>query len=540
MNNPYGPLSPLKENDTSKALATHFLLSLQHPQKTQAETLRCILQEAAHSDIGKRYSFSKIDSVLQFQNTLPLTTWQNYEPLVRRMANGEENLLFCGKPIQFLQTSGSLGQNKWIPVSSVASQKTKLVNRLRTYFRRQAVLQAGLMSKRDALENDRVFLFPSSAHVGYSSAGIPIGYASGQTMQNSSATEKQMHLCPPFVFLVENAKEREALLLFYALSHPQVVAAMGNNPRRFLALLQQAHMHADAFTKAIESGTLPGFAKSSHPLPQNHTRAAELSALYKQGRFLPRHYWPHFNLACFWLSGPMAPAIEALRPLLPEKALFFDAGYGASELKINIPLTAHTAFAPPALFAGFFEFLPQNGSKPLLVHELQEGQVYELVITTYAGLYRYRLGDYIKVHGKTGQTPHISFYARVSEEANLSGESVNSALLLQAAKEACAAFSLTLLGFATWPRADKGLYECYVELLEEQTLPVQWAATFDERLQHLTKGYQRRRNDGSLSPPRATQMRNGWENTRLLALANSQAKTPLILKKAVEKQFHLH
>ena len=54
-----------------------------------------------------------------------------------------------------------------------------------------------------------------------------------------------------------------------------------------------------------------------------------------------------------------------------------------------------------------------------LLFKVERGQVYELVITNVSGLYRYRLGDVIKVTGFHEQAPNIQFlYRCVGSEAN--------------------------------------------------------------------------------------------------------------------------
>ena len=52
----------------------------------------------------------------------------------------------------------------------------------------------------------------------------------------------------------------------------------------------------------------------------------------------------------------------------------------------------------------FYEFIPVNeydkpSPKTYCIHELKINECYEIMITNYAGLYRYRLGDVIKVLG---------------------------------------------------------------------------------------------------------------------------------------------
>ncbi|KAJ8506747.1 hypothetical protein OPV22_007633 [Ensete ventricosum] len=65
----------------------------------------------------------------------------------------------------------------------------------------------------------------------------------------------------------------------------------------------------------------------------------------------------------------------------------------------------------------YFEFLPLDaaaGSPPQLVDlaDVEVGKEYELVITTYAGLYRYRVGDILHVTGFHNAAPQFRFVRR--------------------------------------------------------------------------------------------------------------------------------
>ncbi len=531
-------IDPFSVKDNPATLASQFLSSLQYPQEVQAHTLFDILHRSSDSETGKHFGFSSIHSVEQYQNTLPLSEWKDYAPTIQLLSHGEENILFSGKTVQFLQTSGTNGHNKWIPMSKTSLSISSLVTCIRSYFRRQSIVDSGLIDTNEQTDTNRIFLFPSPAHIGYSPGNIPVGYASGLTSRQTVGTLKKMHFTMPDSN-INALVEKEELLFYQALSCPHVVAAIGNNPRRFLALWQKAESQADKWIHALKTGELPNSMSLQQNLPLYLERSHALQSLHQQGKFLPRHYWPHLNLACFWLSGPMAPAIEAMRPLVPSQTIFFDAGYGASELKINIPLKPGTPFAPPALFAGFFEFIPQQGGPPVLLHELQDNHIYEPVLTTYAGLYRYRLGDWIQVCKKTKATPNLAFYGRVQEAANLSGEKVDSAVLLRAAQKASTEQNVTLCGFALYPNPHSAHYECYVELDTVQGLPSAWAHSFDMNLQGMSTSYARRRQDGSLSPPKAMQMHSGWENERLQTTQSGQAKSPLLLLSPPNQQLYI-
>ncbi len=513
----------------ASSLQERFFAALCKPMALQTAILQDLLHDAADTEIGRQYEFSSLHRYEDYARRVPLCSWADYAPAARRLEEGAQGILFPGGAVQFLQTSGSSGQNKLVPQSAAGMAVARAITRLRSHLRQAAISAVPGQASTTSLPAGKVLLLSGQSQLPATLGGIPVGYASGVTGRGAPGRLKEMHVCPAWVRELPDPAHRDFMLLRYALAQPNLVAAMGNNPRRFTALLEKAPLLAPALLRCIRGGNfgnLPGLPDTAPP-PPDPSRAEELDTLLQQGQFLPKHYWPQFNMACFWLGGPMAPAVRQLRGLLPEHTLYFDAGYGASELKLNVPLGPGSPYAPPALFAGFFEFLPTHGGPALLCHQLDEGGVYELVLSSFSGLYRYRPGDLIRVEGFSQSTPNIAFYARVDETANLAGEKTAAPLLLAAAQAASVALQAPLHSFALWPDPEDGCYRCFYDATAD---PGTWARAFDEALQTLAAGYARRRRDGSLRPPTATRLPSGWAAESAALAAGGQGKTPLLLR----------
>lgn len=56
----------------------------------------------------------------------------------------------------------------------------------------------------------------------------------------------------------------------------------------------------------------------------------------------------------------------------------------------------------------FFELLPKDSTTPIPAWEAQVGGCYELVVTSYSGLCRCRLGETVNVHAMYGKMPIVS------------------------------------------------------------------------------------------------------------------------------------
>jgi phenylacetate-coenzyme A ligase PaaK-like adenylate-forming protein len=73
----------------------------------------------------------------------------------------------------------------------------------------------------------------------------------------------------------------------------------------------------------------------------------------------------------------------------------------------------------------FFEFLEPGSKDPVMAGNVEPGRSYELVLTNAAGLYRYRLGDVVRVERIENGVPIITYRYRTDETLNPGGSAVN-------------------------------------------------------------------------------------------------------------------
>ena len=125
------------DKDTRSALLLNFILWISgstesrrlkqasiFPRISQERVLRQILEQAKDSVYGKEHNFSEILSAKDADDFFELyrkynepTEYEHYRPYVNRMMEGEENVLFMGKPVLYATTSGSTGSPKYVPIS---------------------------------------------------------------------------------------------------------------------------------------------------------------------------------------------------------------------------------------------------------------------------------------------------------------------------------------------------------------------------------------------------------------------------------------
>ena len=96
-------------------------LFLKYPNEVQEELLINLIRASENTIIGKQYGFDSIKSYHTFQERIPVSTYEDLEPLIERTRIGEQNV-FWHEPIKwFAKSSGTTNaKSKFIPVSNSA------------------------------------------------------------------------------------------------------------------------------------------------------------------------------------------------------------------------------------------------------------------------------------------------------------------------------------------------------------------------------------------------------------------------------------
>jgi hypothetical protein len=205
--------------------------------------------------------------------------------------------------------------------------------------------------------------------------------------------------------------------------------------------------------------------------------------------------WPRLDLISCWTDSTAARPLERMRRRFPNVAVQ-GKGLLATEGVVSIPLM--DAPAPvAAVTSHFLEFL--DGPRAYLVHELEVGRHYEVVLTTGGGLYRYRLKDLVRVEGYLHKTPLLRFAGRTDGVIDLAGEKLSPSFVEQALVNASRALGTTP-GFAMLAPA-AGEPAGYVLFTDLPHHALRMAAQLDAELRQ-SHHYNLCRTLGQLAPVR--------------------------------------
>jgi hypothetical protein len=337
-------------------------LSAASPAALPTAWLEAVLARNAGTAYLSRYrSPRRLES---FRESVPVTSYDDLQPWLARMESGEPDVLFAGRPIAYERTSGSAGPSKLIPYSSDG-----LLD-----FQRSVVPWLASVVKAHAITG-RAYFSISPATRGQSSfGGVPVGLPDGAYLgEVGAAVLTEVTAVPLEVAAIVDVERWRAETLRHLAAARDLELISVWSPTFLLALLDH--------------------------LPS------------------PHRLWPRLKVVSCWAAGTSRPFANELAARLPQAHLQ-PKGLLSTEAVVTVPDEAGRPALTPH---GFFEF--QREGKLLLPHELHEGEIYEVVVTTASGLYRYRTGDLVRYDGYfPSNRPILEFVGRGELVSDLVGE----------------------------------------------------------------------------------------------------------------------
>lgn len=204
--------------------------------------------------------------------------------------------------------------------------------------------------------------------------------------------------------------------------------------------------------------------------------------------------WPKLKLISCWDSSHSREQAEFLRKLFPG-VMVQGKGLLATEAPMTIPLIAAQGFVP-LLNEVFFEFEHDN-QKIYKLHEIKQGEEYTLIISQKGGLYRYRIGDRIRVSHFYHKTPCLEFLGRDRSISDLVGEKLSETFVNTVLED----LSLKTTFFKSLVPVNNPVAHYLLLLDEAQDSPEAIAQRLDRALMR-SPHYRHARLLGQLAPPR--------------------------------------
>ncbi|WLD24844.1 GH3 auxin-responsive promoter family protein [Flavobacterium dauae] len=429
-------------------------LFIKYPNEVQNELLLNLIQRAKFTEIGKKYNFSSILTYQQFADRVPVSVYEDIEPLIERTRKGENNI-FWAEPIKyFAKSSGTTNaKSKFIPVSNDALENCH-------YKAGKDMLCLYLNNNEDSQ------LFTGKS--------LRLG-GSKQLYEDNNTIFGDLS-----AILIDN-------LPFWA--------EMGSTPSNKVSLMNEWTEKMQAIVKETKNENVTSLLGVPSWLlvllnkvlqDTSNTNLLEL--------------WP--NAEVYFHGGiSFEPYRDQYKKLFPKDNFRFYENYNASEGFFAIQDRNNADDMLLMLDYGiFYEFIPMDtfgtsNQKTVPLANVQINKSYAVVITTNAGLWRYLIGDTVRF---TSVNPYrIKITGRTKHHINAFGEELmienTDTALAKTAKE----FNVAIVEYTAAPvfmkGLEKGAHEWMIEFKENPKDLKAFAKKLDENIQSLNSDYEAKR-----------------------------------------------
>lgn len=484
-------------------------------EKSQEKTLRAILEYAKDTEWGKAHNYSTIlkakDAVeLQklWEENQPAIQYEDIRPFVERHKNGEENILFPGKPMMYATTSGTTKEPKWIPITNEYYKNI--------YSKMSKVWLWTFIHHRPKVFGGMVTSIVGKSVEGAAPDGTVYGSVSGVTRRDCPEFIHCLYCEPDEMYSIADYKTRYYCIMRTGIEK-NVTLLVTANPSTIVEMQNNVNEFFDDYVTDIEKGTLKADLKLDPEIRKalearyapNPERANELRALKeKYGKVLPKHYWPDMQVLTTWKCGNTKVYLEKFKDSFPENMLHQEFGYFASECRAGLVMNgkSDTVLFP---HMHYFEFVPEEdldkeNKRFLRLCELEKGKRYSIFVTTFAGLYRYDMNDLIEVTGFYGTIPTIQLVQKINGIISMTGEKIHERQFIEAVHLAEAETGIKTKFFVGFADLENSVYDFYYEF-ENVDLPEEDMKKFnsvvDKKLKEMNIEYLTKRDSLRVKDP---------------------------------------
>lgn len=489
-----------------------------HPHHAAEKTLRDILSVSRDTVYGKEHHFDIILSATNAEDLFHLyrqyvpvnDSFETLRPYVERHKNGEENVLFPGKPDMYATTSGTTSEPKWVPMTHKYLKDV--------YGKMSHVWTWNFVKHRNHIFGGHIFPIVGKEVEGYAPDGTLFGSVSGVLVRDIPSIIKKHYTAPASVMSIGDYAARNYTLMRLALQYRDVTLWATANPSTILELMRTVEENAESLIEDIAQGTLnadidvsPYIREELESYMSPHPeRAEELrQILLEHGKLLPKYYWPLLQYLSTWKCGNTKIYMEKYMDAFDwDRTFYQELGYIATECRFGFSLddTNESVLFPQF---HYYEFVSEDeldspNKHFLQIYELEQGKRYCAYVTTYSGLFRYNMNDLVEVGGKYYNTPTVHMVSKVNGIVSMTGEKLYEPQFIEAVREAEQETGIKTKFFVGFADVEESCYHFYYEFADEdisQKEAEAFTKVVDKKLCDINIEYESKRASFRLHEP---------------------------------------
>lgn len=430
---------------------------IENAETIQRQQLVWMLRRASKTRWGVKYGYmSKVKDYESFADTVPLSPYESLRDEVMKMVNGEKDVLWPGITTHFAQSSGtSDGKSKYIPITADSFKKCHyqggtdvVAHYLNLYpdsrmFSGKGFILGGSFANELTLNN-----------------GVVVGDLSANLIDNINPLVNLVRVPSKKVALMEDWEKKLPALVNASIN--QNITNISGVPSWFLTVLK--------------------------------------NVIEKAGATSIHDVWP--NLEVFFHGGiSFEPYREQYQAITDINKMRYLETYNASEGFFAVQNAIDDRAMLLLLDVGvFYEFIPideiENENPTILpIWKIEKGKIYSLVITACNGLWRYPIGDTVKI--ESTNPVKITIAGRTKHYINAFGEELMVHNADAAITKACRVMDCTILNYTAAPvyagDKSKGYHQWLIEFSKMPEDINAFAGLLDELLQQENSDYQAKR-----------------------------------------------
>ena len=437
-------------------------LFLKYPHEVQEELMMNLIRLSEETVIGQKYDFESIKSYHTFAERVPVSSYEELEPMIELTRKGAQNV-FWNTPIKwFAKSSGTTNaKSKFIPVSNEALEDC--------HYKGSKDLLCMYLNNN---ENSEMFLGKS----------LRLG-GSSQIYENNNTYFGDLS-----AILIENMP---------------IWAEFSSTPSNKISLMHEWETKLTYIINETKNENVTSFAGVPSWMLVLLNRIMTENGIETLSEF-----WP--NLEVYFHGGvSFEPYRDQYKKILPHNNFKYYEIYNASEGFFAIQDLNYSNDLLLMLDYGiFYEFIPMDtygteNQKVIRLSDVELFKNYAMVITTNAGLWRYLIGDTVRF---TSLSPYrIRVSGRTKHYINVFGEELMVENTDMALAKTCSALHCEIKDYTVAPifmhDKEKGAHEWMIEFKKKpEDIPL-FQKTLDENLQALNSDYEAKRyNNMTLNP----------------------------------------
>ena len=416
------------------------------PVETQDKVFKKLIKDAKSTSFGKDHNFTNITTYEDFKQSVPVRDYEALRPYVDRVVEGEQNVLWRGKPIYFAKTSGTTSGAKYIPITreSMPSHVEAARNAILMYIHETG--------KTKFVDGKMIFL--QGSPILEEKNGIKLGRLSGIVA----------HYVPKYL-----QKNRMPSLQTNCIEDWET---------KVEAIVDETFNKNMTIISGIPSWVQMYFEKL---IDKGGKKVGELFKNFELFIFGGVNYEP-YRSKFENLIGRKVDSIE----LYPASEGFFAFQDKQNQKGMLLQLNS-------GIFYEFIEadhFFEENPER-ITIKDIKIGVNYVMIISTNAGLWAYNIGDTVEF---TSLEPYrVIVSGRIKHFISAFGEHVIGKEVEQALKEAIEETDISVNEFTVAPQINptEGLpyHEWFIEFEKEPNSEIELIEILEKSLQNQNSYY---------------------------------------------------